>query len=66
MIMFSKSEVDNFRHTNKALRWGQQFYQKFKLDKVTNPQDKDFCDRLYNATEEKAKAMVASRTDKSQ
>ena len=63
MIMFSKTQVDKFRHMNKVLRWGQAFHHQFKLDKVTNPQDKEFCDRLYEADEAKAKAMVASRTD---
>jgi hypothetical protein len=66
MISFSKSEVTNFRHTNKALRWGQQFYQHFKLNKITNAADKQFCDRLYNADEALAKQLVASRTDKGQ
>ena len=65
MLMFSKSEVDRFRHNNKALRWGQAFYNHFKLEKVTG-QDKYFCDKLYNADETTAKAMVASRTDHSQ
>lgn len=44
MLMFSKSLVDKFVHRNKVLRWGQAFHRQFKLDKVTNPQDKDFCD----------------------
>ena len=64
VITFPKSAVDKFRHNNKALRWGQSFYQYMKLDKVTNPQDKEFCDRLYEATDEKAMVMVTSRTDK--
>ena len=44
---------------------GQAFFGYMKLEKVTNQQDKEFCDRLYNATDEKAKAMVASRLDRS-
>lgn len=63
MIMFSKSMVETFSHRNKSLRWGQAFHQYMKLHKVTG-QDKAFCDKLYNATDEIAKAMVASRTDK--
>lgn len=66
MLMFSESEVKRFRHQNKSLRWGQAFYNFMKLHKVQEPQDKEFCERLYNASEEKAKAMVASRTDKTQ
>ena len=65
MLMFSKSEVGKFTHRNKSLRWGQAFYNHFKLEKVTG-QDKYFCDKLYNADEATAKAMVASRTDHSQ
>ena len=65
MLKFSKSEVGKFVHRNKALRWGQAFHQYFKLEKVTG-QDKYFCDKLYNADEATAKAMVASRTDHTQ
>lgn len=66
MLMFSKSEVDRFIHTNKAQRWGQAFHQHMKLGKITGP-DKSFCDRLRNESDEsKAKNMVASRTDKTQ
>lgn len=66
MIMFSESEVKRFQHKNKHLRWGQAFYNFMKLHKVKDPQDKEFCDRLYNAPDEKAKAMVTSRTDRTQ
>lgn len=65
MLMFSKSEVDKFRHGNKHLRYGQAFYHHFKLDRVVG-QDKAFCDKLYEATEDTARAMIASRIDKKQ
>jgi hypothetical protein len=64
MLTFSKSSVDKFVHRNKVLRWGQAFHRQFKLDKVTNPQDKAFCDKLYNADESTAKAMIQSRLDR--
>lgn len=64
MIMFQKSRVDAFRHLNKSLRWGQAFHGYMKLEKITDIQDKAFCDRLYYADNEKAKAMVRSRLDK--
>lgn len=64
MITFQKSKVDSFVHKNKSLRWGQAFHHFMKLEKVTNPQDKEFCDRIYNADDEKAKQMVMSRLDK--
>lgn len=63
MLTFSKSMVEKFVHRNKSLRWGQAFHQHFKLHKITGT-DKAFCDRLYNASDDTAKAMVASRTDK--
>lgn len=64
MILFPKSRVDAFRHTNTSKRWGQAFYDHMKLGKVTNPQDKEYCDRIYNADEALAKALVQSRIDK--
>lgn len=67
MLTFSKSEVSQFRHSNKSKRWGQAFFDYFKLGKITNPQDKEFCDRLYNEINDtKAKAMVQGRTDATQ
>lgn len=65
MLTFSKTEVDRFRHQNKALRWGQAFHKRFKLHKIQGS-DSAFCDKLYNADEATAKAMVASRTDRNQ
>lgn len=78
-ISISKSEINQFHrmHQNgkgafvqdfklKGLRLGQAFHQHFKLEKITNEQDKMFCDILYNATDEKANIMIASITDHSQ
>lgn len=62
MLTFPKSRVDQFRHNNKSLRWGQAFHQYMKLHKCK--QDKYFCDRLYNEPDDaKAKNMVNSRLD---
>lgn len=66
MITFSKTTVAGFKHTNQSLRYGQQFHQTHKLNKITDEADKRWCDKLYNATDEVAKAMLASRTDHSQ
>ena len=64
MIMFPKSRVIQFKHNNKHLRYGQAFHNYMKLHKVHNTQDKEFCDRLWAETnDEKAKAMIISRTD---
>lgn len=65
MITFSKSEVDRFVHRNQSLRWGQAFHQHMKLDKVKGI-DKNWCDKLYAASEPIAKAMVRQRTDMAQ
>lgn len=65
MLLFPESRVKKFVHRNKALRYGQAFYAYMKLHKVVNPQDKYFCDRLYNETDDKkAKNMIASRTQR--
>lgn len=61
MLTFPKSRVDQFVHHNKHLRYGQAFHRFMKLEK--SQQDKWFCDKLYNADEKTAKAMIASRTD---
>lgn len=66
MILFSESIVKGFVHTNNGQRWGQAFYGYMKLHKVENEEDKIFCDKLYNADDGTAKAMVASRTMKGQ
>ena len=63
MIMFPATSVANFRRTNLALRYGQEFHQYMKLEKVTDPKDKLFCDRLFNANDKLAKKMITSRTD---
>ena len=62
MLMFPKSRVDQFQYRNKCLRYGQAFHNFMKLHKCN--QDRNFCDRLWNErSEERAKAMIASRTD---
>lgn len=62
MLTFPKSAVERFRHRNLALRYGQAFHQHMKLEKVVGA-DKAFCDKLYNADEAIARAMIASRID---
>ncbi len=64
MLTFQKTRVDKFRHINKALRYGQAFHQHMKLEKVQQPQDKEFCDRIYNEVDEaRVKAWIKSRLD---
>jgi hypothetical protein len=64
MLTFSATEVKNFRKPADGRRWGQAFYDHFKLDKVTS--DRVFCDELYNAPDDVAKAMVSRRIDQTQ
>lgn len=63
-LTFPKSLTDRFRHNNKALRYGQAFHRFMRLEKLKFPADKAFCDKLYNADDETAKAMIASRINK--
>jgi len=66
MIFFSQTVVDTFRKQNPDLRYGQEFHQFMQLDKIENPADKEFCDRLYEADGEKAIAMIRERIDHAQ
>ena len=63
MIMFSATKVASFKNTDKALRYGQAFYDFMQLHKVTDPVDKIFCDRIYEAEESLAKGLIQSRID---
>lgn len=64
-LTFSKTEVDSFRHTNPTLRYGQAFHQHMKLEKVQGPA-KNWCDRLYSASDRIAKDMIRKQTDVTQ
>lgn len=64
MLTLSRSFVSQFKpqHTG-VLRYGQEFHQWARLDKITNEQDKFFCDKLYQAGDALAKAMIDNITD---
>lgn len=66
MISFPLSRVKKFVKRDNNLRYGQEFYVFMALEKVTNPADVVFCDRLYEADGDLAKAMIASVTDPNQ
>lgn len=67
MLMFPKSLVDQFRHHNTGLRYGQAFHQFAKLEQVKNPSDYAFCQQLYQEPDDaRARAMIQSRTDLTQ
>lgn len=61
-VWFPKSAVELFQHNNKAISYSEAFYLFMKLEKCH--QDRNFCIRLQQADEKKAKAMIASRVDK--
>lgn len=78
-IRISKSEIDQFHrmHQNgkgafvqdfklKGLRLGQAFHDHFKLEKITNEEDRKFCLTLYYAADDKARTMIESITDHGQ
>jgi hypothetical protein len=49
-----------------VVRLGQAFHQYFKLDKITNEENKIFCDRLYEMDGEEAMKAIATITDHTQ
>lgn len=71
-LTFSKSTVFEFNSVFKnsdmyrGLRMGQAFHQYMKLDKITNPEDKILCDKLYEKDGQDAINMIESMTDYSQ
>lgn len=44
-------------------RAGQRFYDFMQLDKCTDPEVKEWADKLYNAPSSEAYAMIAAVTD---
>lgn len=67
MLTFSYSEVKKFldfaNYANSPQRIGQLFWDHFKLHKITNPEDKQWCDRLYEMDKFYAMMEIYSRTD---
>jgi len=58
------TQIRQFRRTNTDQRWGQEFYDFMKLEKVQDPEDKAWCDELYNEPDDaRAKVMVLARID---
>lgn len=66
MLTFTASFLAQFKKIHPELRYGQEFHQWARLDKITNTEDKFFCDKLYEAGDMLAKAMIDSRTDYTQ
>lgn len=75
-ISISKSELDQFHRMYqdgkgafvqdfkyKGMRLGQAFHTHFKLEKITNEEDKIFCDRLYEMDGDEARKMIHLITD---
>lgn len=63
-IRFPRSRVLAFMRAHiSGMNIGRTFYKFMELDKITNPNDKAYCDRLYNATTSDAHKMIIARTD---
>lgn len=57
------ADTPQAKNLKQCLRVGQHFYQFMQLDKVQMPVNKEFCDRLYEATTTAAGRMIVQRTD---
>ena len=44
-------------------RMGQQFYDFMELHKITNADDRVWCDGLYNASDKAARQMILASVD---
>lgn len=63
-ITIPKSRYKQFtKDRNDPRRWGQQFHAFMELEKVTDPDNKVWCDVLYNATEHVGRQMVLASLD---
>lgn len=63
-IQIPKTRFDEFCKELKnpnGQRIGQRFYDFMELHKVTSPANKDWADKLYNASDEAAKFMIKCR-----
>lgn len=65
MLTFSQSQLSAFLIQDRpdGRRLGQRFCDYFQLHKVTNPDDKVWINRVYNAQDLDAEKMIDSRTD---
>lgn len=68
MLTFPGTRVKQFYKENplwkeKGLRLGQAFHNFMELHKITNPEDKLFCDTLWEASNTIANHMIICRTD---
>lgn len=71
MLMFPASMVKSFEESEwyaafkagNGTRLGQAFHCFAKLHRVENPKDKEFCDKLWDADNEKAADLIVARID---
>ncbi|AEH03460.1 hypothetical protein AVT69_gp034 [Pseudomonas phage PhiPA3] len=63
MITIPVSRLVGFRKP-EGQRLGQAVHNLLQLCKVTNPEDKEWCDRLWNADGEVAQRMIDERLDR--
>jgi hypothetical protein len=65
MLTFTASFLSNFKRTQPMLRYGQEFHQWARLDKITG-EDGEWCDKLYQMDYVEATQAIHSRTDYTQ
>jgi len=68
MMMFPLSRYNDFCKKLKEgcyphLRVGQAFHNYMELGKITSSEERKFCDKLYEADNEKAVDLIAARID---
>lgn len=52
-----------FIRKSPHLRYGQQFHQWAKLEKLTSPKAKDYADKIYNAPDAEARKLIEAIVD---
>ncbi|BEG72655.1 hypothetical protein [Pseudomonas phage PA1C] len=62
-ITIPYTRLASFKNLDKNLRWGQAFHSHMELHKITNPEDKEWCDKLWNADDRTAADLLASVVD---
>lgn len=61
----SQSTIKQFRALKRDphLRMGQALYNFLKLEKVKNPENVTWANKLYNASDDEAAKMIEAATD---
>lgn len=65
MVIIPNSSYQLFKKKDKpnGQRLGQRFHAHFGLEKMSDPDDRRWCDQLYNADDVEAHGLIASSID---